>query len=186
MKIVSIEPHSLHFAHYSMQIKVLLLGSTGYFGGELRIGSLCSSPNTPAFLGSILTTLREKYPNLVIHALIRKPSYKPHVEAAGATQVTVNETNDHALVRRLVSESDIVVDSADGFNVEIANDLIEGLKTKKGKGEGVGMLIHVSGATTFVDGNKEGKWDPQSKVWTVRNILFVKTILADFETGRRV
>ena len=118
-------------------------------------------------LGTILTALRETYPGLFIHALVRKPAHAMLVEAAGATQVTVNSTNDHTLVQRLVSESDIVVESANGFDFELAEDLIKGLKAKKERGGGVATLIHVSGTTAFIDGNTEGKWDPQSKIWTV-------------------
>ena len=82
--------------------------------------------------------------------------------------MTVNTTGDLGLLRRLVSESDIVVNAAVGHDVNLASNLIEGLKAKKERGEGVGTLIHITGTMTFSDGNKEGKWNPDAKVWTVR------------------
>ena len=125
-------------------------------------------------IGAVLTTLKETYPELLIHALIRKQAHELAVRAAGASRVSVNASNDRALLRRLVSESDIIINVADGLDVDLANDLIEGLKTKKEKGGNLGTLIHVSGTLVFSNKNKEGRWDPNVKAWTVRASVLPK------------
>ena len=69
-----------------------------------------------------------------------------------------------------VSEFDIVANCASSSDVSLTIAILKGLKSRFENGKGVGTLIHTSGAANFLDFNKEGKFDPNAKIWTVRGL----------------
>ncbi|THH01273.1 hypothetical protein EW145_g6946 [Phellinidium pouzarii] len=127
---------------------VFILGATGYIGG-----------------GSLLVSLKKTHPDLVYKALVRSESDIIPVGAAGATPVHRSFT-DHNLIAEHCAHADIVVNAADSDDIQLTNAVLRGLKRRKEEGRGIAVLIHTSGDAIFNDNGKEGKHNPNMKVWT--------------------
>lgn len=82
-------------------------------------------------------------------------------------QCVVATSAEQTRIAALAAQADIVVNAADSDDVALNDALLEGLKTKHAEGRGVGSLVHISGASIFLDHSKEGKFDPNGKVWDV-------------------
>jgi hypothetical protein len=65
------------------------------------------------------------------------------------------------------------VNCGGGFSPEYQRALLDGMRKKKSSGKGVGVLIHTSGTSMFLDGSKEGKY-VDGKVWNVSPIVPVQ------------
>lgn len=67
----------------------------------------------------------------------------------------------------LASEADIVVNVADSDDFLQIEAILESFKKRKEGGKSVSSFIQTSGTMIFLDGNTEGKFDPEAKIWTV-------------------
>lgn len=74
---------------------------------------------------------------------------------------------DYTLVASLASESDIIVNIADSDDFLLIEAILKTFKKRKEEGKSAGSFIQTSGTMIFLDGNTEGKFDPQAKIWTV-------------------
>lgn len=72
-----------------------------------------------------------------------------------------------------MSESNVVINCANSSDVPLTTSILQGFKKWFEQGKGVGTLIHTSGAANFIDFNKEGKFDPSGKIWTVCTLVYV-------------
>ena len=146
-------------------MKILLLGATGYAGGEF-----CQTYERKALLkaviGDFLAALRKEYPSVEIHAVVRNPANAEAVLKAGASETHIASHKD-SLFKDLVSEFELVINAADSFDTSFSEVLIEGLTAQKVKKGAVGTLIHLSGCASFVDMCGDGKYNPNGRVWTV-------------------
>jgi uncharacterized protein YbjT (DUF2867 family) len=118
-----------------------------------------------AIPGSVFTALKSAYPEHKYIALIRKPSDSGAVRAAGATPV-IGDVTDGDTIIRLVEDADVVVNCGDGLSVEFQRALLDGMRRRKSSGKGVGVLIHTSGTSLFLNGRMDGKY-ADGKVWNV-------------------
>lgn len=126
--------------------------------------------------GSVFSALRENYSDVTIRALVRSESAFQALENLNVTPVK-GTFLDHDLITDLSSQSDIVINAADSDDVGLNTAILKGFKQRKDQGRGIGSLIHTSGTAIFIDSNKEGKYDPDGKVWTVSNLLIFFSIL---------
>ncbi|KAI5116212.1 hypothetical protein M0805_005928 [Coniferiporia weirii] len=125
---------------------VLILGSTGYIGGLL------------------LTALKAKHGSLTYTALVRTPASVPAIESLGVTCV-VGTSAERDKITALAAQADIVINAANSDDLALIEALLAGLRQKKEEGRGTGTLLHTSGALVFLDGSKEGKFNPDGKVF---------------------
>ena len=86
--------------------------------------------------------------------------------------MVVDPLTDLDALSTRVSEFDIVVNCASSSDVSLTIAILKGLKSRFENGKGVGTLIHTSGAANFLDFNKEGKFDSNAKIWTVRGLSY--------------
>ena len=87
---------------------VLVIGATGYIGG------------------SVLSAYLRRFPQYSFSALVRNPKDVGAIEALGVKTI-VGSGEDHALVKKLALEYDVVVNAADADDLPLAKSIIDGL-----------------------------------------------------------
>jgi dihydrodipicolinate reductase len=131
-----------------------------------------SAPKTVFVVGatgllgaSLLPALREgAFAHLEVSALVRPGSAKVAQLHALGVKTVEGSAEDAALMSKLASKYDVVLDMADSSKPDITKALVEGLKARP-KGEAV--LLHVTGTGNFLDGKGTGKYDQNGKFWDV-------------------
>lgn len=119
----------------------------------------------------MLVALIESNPTMRFEAMARSESAFPSIRATGATPFK-GTFEDHDIIVDKSAQADIVINAADSDHVGLNTAILEGFKRRREEGRGIGSLIHISGGSTFFDGNKNGKFEPTSKVWTVSPLAF--------------
>lgn len=153
-----------------MSTTVLYLGATGYIGGKFlfplhsflreELGSY------PFYKGSVLVSLIKEQPEVTFKALVRSDA-DIHLVAATGAITTKDSLKDYDALSEKVAQADIIFNSADCDDVALNEAILKGLKRRFDQGKGVGTLIHTSGTASFMDGGKEGRFNPDARVWTV-------------------
>jgi hypothetical protein len=108
-------------------------------------------------------------------ALVRNPS---HVEAVRNLGVDVvqGSFSDTDLISSHARGADITINSADSDSVVLNEAILTGQRARVADdGKPPAVLLHTSGVAVFVDGGKEGKHDPNSKIWNVRLHIAIMT-----------
>ncbi|KAI0271291.1 hypothetical protein BC834DRAFT_966801 [Gloeopeniophorella convolvens] len=142
---------------------IFLIGATGYIGGTLLV-ALCKA-----------------HPTLSIAALVRRPEYIDRIAAVGLN-VTVLQGSfgDLELIEKHAREADIVINTADSDNVSLTNAILTGLRKRvEEDGKKQGALVHTSGSGVFSDSGREGKFDPEGKIWNDANVDDIRAITID-------
>ncbi|KIP03940.1 hypothetical protein PHLGIDRAFT_15544 [Phlebiopsis gigantea 11061_1 CR5-6] len=121
--------------------------------------------------GSVLVALQKAHPTFKFKALARKEAViDAFNKAAGPNDAKVvavkGSFDDSELIARLTYEADIVVNAADADHVGLRDALLKGFKKRVDDGKPLGAYLHTSGTAIFMDGTKEGKPNPDGKVWT--------------------
>jgi len=92
--------------------------------------------------GSVLAQIIKAHPDFTYTALIRNPKDKEAVEKIGAT-VVIGSNDDYALVEKLSSEHDVVINSADADGLPLTKAVIAGLEKRAGSKSGSRpILLH--------------------------------------------
>jgi hypothetical protein len=119
-------------------------------------------------LGAVLAELVKTYPELKFTALVRNPSYFEAVRNLGV-EVVQGSFGDADLISSHARSADITINSADSDSVVLNEAILTGQRARVvDDGKPPAVLLHTSGVAVFVDGGKEGKHDPNSKIWNVR------------------
>jgi len=63
-----------------------------------------------------------------------------------------------------------VVNAASSFDLELTNAILRGMKRRFEEGKVKGVLIHVTGVASFVDGSLTGSY-VDGKVWNVSGLV---------------
>lgn len=122
-------------------------------------------------LGSVLVDLLKTYPDLKVTALVRNPAHIDAVRRLGV-EVIQGTFSDTALVTKHARAAEITVNSADADDVALSNAILAGHKARVEEDkEPPAILLHTSGVGVFLDDGKEGKCNPNSKLWNVRPAL---------------
>lgn len=116
----------------------------------------------------MLAILQKEYPEFDFVAFLRSPDSAKAISQTGVRTV-IGTFDNHDTLEQLASEADIVINTADCDDVTLNADLLRGIKKRWQSSGKVGTLIHTSGTVNFMDGSKEGKFNKDSKVWTVRS-----------------
>ena len=118
--------------------------------------------------GSVLAELIKTYPELKVTALVRNPSHIKAVRDLGV-EVVQGGFSDADLISSHVRAADITFNSADSDDVALHKAILAGQRARVvDDGKPPPIFLHTSGVAVFMDGGKEGKHDPNSKVWNVR------------------
>jgi len=126
---------------------VFYLGATGYIGG------------------SVLVDLLKTYPDLKVTALVRNPAHVDAVRRLGV-EVVQGSFGDVDLVTKHARAADITVNSADADDVALSNAILAGHKARVVEDKkSPAVFLHTSGVGVFLDDGKEGKHNPNSKLW---------------------
>lgn len=80
----------------------------------------------------------------------------------------------------LSAEYPIVINAADSTDNNLTAAIVEGLNNHKGPKP---TLVHVSGAGNFLDGGKDGKLNPGSKVWNDKSEDDIRAIHPGMKNG---
>lgn len=151
---------------------VFFIGATGSIGGQ------CFT-KPPAFLthifhltGTVLEAIVKAYPSFTYKALVRNESaLDAFNDALGPTAPKIQSVkgtyDDVDLIAQVTSESDYVVNTADCDNIGLKDALLKGFRKRFDEGKGLSGLVQISGCAIYLEGPKDGKHDPQAKVWTV-------------------
>ena len=98
---------------------------------------------------------------------MRNPSHVDAVRRLGV-EVVQGSFSDTNLIASRARESDITINTASSEDVELTNAILAGQKARVVVDKKApAILLHTSGVTVFMDDGKEGKHDPDSKVWNV-------------------
>ncbi|TDL17414.1 NAD(P)-binding protein [Rickenella mellea] len=135
---------------------VFLLGATGYIGG------------------SLLIQLRKSHPGAKITALVRSPADLPVICEVGAIPLE-GTFSDYDKIAECASHADMVVNAGSSDNKDMILAVLRGLKGRKEAGRDIGIFIHVSGSSVFLD-DAEGWFDPEGRVWNDSNEEDIKSI----------
>ena len=151
----------------------LILGAGGFIGGADAKHSYCMFYDQRRFSGSVLYALHQSNPTFTFKALVRSPSSLDGFKSAGVPISAVEGTfTDLELIKQTVADVDVVVNAADSDTLPLHKAILAGMKKRFDEGRGRGLLVHISGGAVFGDGKKDGKANPEGKVWTVNNILY--------------
>ena len=119
-------------------------------------------------LGSVLVDLLNTYPDLKVTALVRNPAHFDAVRGLGV-EVVQGAFSDADLITKHARAADITVNTADADDVGLSNAILAGHKARVEEDKKLpAVYLHTSGVAVFLDDGKEGKHDPNSKVWNVR------------------
>lgn len=127
--------------------------------------------------GTFLRALTDAYPTFKITALVRSADSLRLVAEAGAEPVQ-GTFAEHTKLTNISSASDIVVNAADSDDAALTAALLLGLRQKKDEGRGIGTLLHISGTGLFLDGSRDGRSNPNGKVWDVSPSLYTLEVRA--------
>jgi hypothetical protein len=123
----------------------------------------------------VLAELVKAHPGLKFTALVRNPSYFEAVRNLGV-EVVPGNFDDTDLISSHARAADITINSADSDSIVLNEAILTGQRARVvDDGKPPAVLLHTSGVAVFVDGGKEGKRDPNSKVWNVRLYVAVMT-----------
>lgn len=140
---------------------ILLLGATGLVGSHL------------------ILALRDRYPKLPVTVYVRNTSIENYLTTtAGVARVVHGDFSEHAKIKALAEEHDIVINVGSSGDPEVTEAIIEGLKKKPGGSKPV--LIHMSGTGNFMETRwSDGSHHPESKVWSVSTLQAVRSSLSN-------
>ncbi|KAG6813899.1 hypothetical protein H0H92_005748 [Tricholoma furcatifolium] len=116
------------------KINIFLTGATGYIGGAVLARFLNLSDAA----------------SLSFTALVRSPEKAEKLRALGVDSVVGSHTDD-ALVKKLASEADVVLTSADCDYLPAAQSILRGLESRFKATGNVPILIHTSGTGVLTD-----------------------------------
>lgn len=150
----------------------LFLGASGYIGGTYFLVPHDAYITADRFIGAVLVGLIKDHPDVTFTTVVRSEAHVDAISSTGAIAVMDSLTDYEALAVR-VSESDVVVNCANSSDVLLITSILQGFKKRFEQGKGVGTLIHTSGAANLIDSNKEGKFDPSAKIWTVCSLVCI-------------
>jgi hypothetical protein len=126
-------------------------------------------------LGSVLAELVKTHPELKFTALVRNPSHVEAVRNLGV-EVVQGSFSDTDLISSHARAADITINSADSDSIVLNEAILTGQRSRVvDDGKPPAVLLHTSGVAVFMDGGKEGKHDPNSKIWNVRLYIAVMT-----------
>jgi NAD(P)H-binding len=126
-------------------------------------------------LGSVLAELVKTHPELKFTALVRNPSHVEAVRNLGV-EVVQGSFSDTDLISSHARAADITINSADSDSIVLNEAILTGQRARVvDDSKPPAVLFHTSGVAVFVDGGKEGKHDPNSKIWNVRLYIAVMT-----------
>lgn len=158
-----------------MATTVLFLGATGYIGGMRHPTIISTNIILKSYhisKGSVLISLIKAHPEVIFKALVRSDADIPLVAATGAT-TTKDSLKDYEALSEKVAQADIIFNGADCDDVALNESILKGLKKRFNQGRGVGTLVHTSGTASFMDGGKEGRYNPEARVWTVSFLILL-------------
>ena len=119
------------------------------------------------YLGSVLVALLKAHPNLKVTALVRNPAQVDAVSGLGVV-VVEGKFSDLDLITKHARAADITINTASSDDLELTNAILAGHKARfEEDKKAPAILFHTSGVAVFMDDGKEGKHDPNSKVWNV-------------------
>lgn len=119
-------------------------------------------------LGAVLVDLLKIYPDLKVTALVRNPAHADAIRGLGV-EVVQGTFSDTDLITSHARAADITVNAADADDVALFAAILAGHKARVVEDkQPPAVLLHTSGVAVFLDDGKEGKHDPNSKVWNVR------------------
>ncbi|KAI0312892.1 hypothetical protein OF83DRAFT_1066457 [Amylostereum chailletii] len=144
---------------------VFILGATGYIGG------------------SLLVRLLKEYPDWTFSALVRNEKHFEAIRSAGVTVVPGSFTDKSLITDRSYS-ADIVINAADCDDIPLTEAILSGMRKRFQEGKQKGILIHTSGTGCFIDGKREGKFDPQGKIWNDTNEDDIRSITPAMPHGQ--
>ncbi|KAG8925852.1 hypothetical protein FRC00_003543 [Tulasnella sp. 408] len=142
----------------AQQFSVFFLGVTGYIGG------------------SVLVELKNRYPNAQFTALVRNPKDNAAVQALGV-QVVQGSHSDLDLIRKLSSESDVVVNCGDSDDLPLTKAILAGLENRAQATPDASkkpILVHTSG-TGLLQNERDGAFH-SDKIYDDNNIDDIKSI----------
>lgn len=124
--------------------------------------------NVVLLIGAVLVELVKTYPELKVTALVRNPSHIKTLRDLGV-EVVEGSFSDADIISSRVRAADITINSADSDDIVLHKAILAGQRARvKDDGKPPAVFLHTSGVAVFVDGGKEGKHDPNSKLWNVR------------------
>lgn len=125
----------------------------------------------------MLTELVKTHPKLKFTALVRNPSRVEAVRNLGV-EVVQGSFSDTDLISSHARAADITINSADSDSTVLNEAILTGQRARVADdGKPPAILLHTSGVAVFMDGGKEGKHDPNSKIWNVRLYIAVMTCI---------
>jgi hypothetical protein len=123
----------------------------------------------------VLAELVKTHPELKFTALVRNPSNIEAVRNLGV-EVVQGSFSDTDMISSHARAADITINSADSDNTVLNEAILTGQRARVvDDRKSPAVLLHTSGVAVFVDGGKEGKHDPTSKIWNVRLYIAVMT-----------
>lgn len=134
---------------------ILLFGVTGLVGSHL------------------ILALRDRYPKLPVTVYVRNTSIDNYLTTtAGVARVVHGDFSEHAKIKALAEEHDIVINVGSSGDPGLTEAIIEGLK--KRPAESKPALIHLSGTGNFMEMRwNDGSYHSESKVWSVSTLKAV-------------
>ena len=116
----------------------------------------------------MLVALLKAYPHIKVTALVRKPAHVEAVQRLGV-EVVQGSFSDVDLITKHARAADITVNQGSSDDVPLTNAILAGHKARVEEDKKApAILLHTSGIGVFMDEGKEGKHDPNGKVWNVR------------------
>lgn len=148
---------------------VFYIGATGYIGGPCLSCTSSDALSVLSFhLGAVLAELVKTHPELKFTALVRNPSHAEAVRKLGV-EVVQGSFSDTDLISSHARGADITINSADSDSVVLNEAILAGQRARViDDGKTPAILLHTSGVAIFIDGGREGKHDPNGKIWNVR------------------
>ncbi|KAH8999827.1 NAD-binding protein [Lactarius hatsudake] len=140
-------------------ISVFFLGATGY-------------------IGAVLVKLAS-FSNVEITALVRSNA---HLDAVRRPRVEVVQGTfgDTDLITSHARAADITVNTADSDDVGLTTAILAGQKARVVEDKkNPAVLLHTSGVAVFADASRDGRHDPNLKVWNDGNEEDIRAIDTD-------
>ena len=122
-------------------------------------------------LGAVLADLVGAFPDLDVTALVRNPQHFNALKSLGV-KVIPGSFSDTDIITSNARAADITLNIGDSDDIALTEAILAGQRARVAEDhKPPAALLHTSGVAVFADPARDGKHEPNAKVWNVRTLI---------------
>jgi hypothetical protein len=119
----------------------------------------------------VLADLVGAFPDLDVTALVRNPQHFNALKSLGV-KVIPGSFSDTDIITSNARAADITLTIGDSDDIALTEAILVGQRARVAEDhKPPAALLHTSGVAVFADPARDGKHEPNAKVWNVRTLI---------------